>query len=690
MASTQGSSSSQPLLAGLLWSLILFPFDLVRLTLRFAWMTMVLLAPHGTHGVPADKAAEARRYTCTARRLSRDGLRARCFVARRFTAPLLHLYCGCGDLWQDDRADASYPALTFPVPFRTYLRIVLCLGVTWAIMIGGTLLLWPASARLFTPQSPMVKFRQEADQFCRTGAFDRARIQYLNALQQNPSDIPALWGLASCDMKLGFTDEAASTLRKILARDPSHLAAHGALADLLLDQGNPDKALEHALLVASKAVHDTRALVRLGECYRRLGRHDAARQQAEQALKLDPAGYPALMLAAKAACGASNYPVARQHLESILAKVAPGKLDRLDISHVYRDCGDYAAAKAQLVQLPATNQAQLAIGRELAELAVATSNITEAIETYERLERDYSSDVLVKVRLAQLLLAVNRVDAAYERGELLVRAVPAEPAGHLILASAYYLKGLLSACASSCRICLQHDPKSTAARSLLARCLMRQNNHEEATPHLRALVKDDSQDFDSLMLLAECSIAQSHRQEARSALQQAITLRPGSEQPYLMMGRLYLSQDDPGKACEAYRSALELNPRHPVGLNNLAALLATSGNGITQDLPEAMKLATAAWSISPDNPDIADTLGWIHALKGNFTQAASLLAFASRQRPGDPMVRYHLAHALAGLKRYSEAMRELDMAIEQSPALLDIREIRSFRQQLKARQTGDH
>ena len=47
----------------------------------------------------------------------------------------------------------------------------------------------------------------------------------------------------------------------------------------------------------------------------------------------------------------------------------------------------------------------------------------------------------------------------------------------------------------------------------------------------------------------------------------------------------------------------------------------------------------------PDNPDMADTLGWIHYKKQAYAKAVGVLKESAHQAASNPVVRYHLGMA---------------------------------------------
>ena len=84
------------------------------------------------------------------------------------------------------------------------------------------------------------------------------------------------------------------------------------------------------------------------------------------------------------------------------------------------------------------------------------------------------------------------------------------------------------------------------------------------------------------------------------------------------------------KAREHYKKALDLDPEFGAAANNLAWLMAEEEGG---DLGEAMRLALVAKEQYPDDPYIADTLGWIHYKRQSYGLALSQFVQAATGLP---------------------------------------------------------
>jgi Flp pilus assembly protein TadD len=73
-------------------------------------------------------------------------------------------------------------------------------------------------------------------------------------------------------------------------------------------------------------------------------------------------------------------------------------------------------------------------------------------------------------------------------------------------------------------------------------------------------------------------------------------------------------------------------------------------------LPEARELVQRALALSPGDPFITDSLGWIEFRLGNLPEAVRLLRQAYAARP-DPEIGAHLGEVLWALGQQDEARR---------------------------------
>ena len=75
--------------------------------------------------------------------------------------------------------------------------------------------------------------------------FHEALTSFRLALRESPNDTDVLQQIAVTYTRIGMTDEAVKTYRRVLELKPHASGAHYGLAFLLLQQGNQDTAISH-------------------------------------------------------------------------------------------------------------------------------------------------------------------------------------------------------------------------------------------------------------------------------------------------------------------------------------------------------------------------------------------------------------------------------------------------------------
>src|SRR5262249_20616870 len=146
--------------------------------------------------------------------------------------------------------------------------------------------------------------------------------------------------------------------------------------------------------------------------------------------------------------------------------------------------------------------------------------------------------------------------------------------------------------------------------------------------------------------------------EAKTEFERMLKNNPTSIPARTMVGMIEEAQGRFTDAEKSYQSVLAVDARAAVAANNLAWLYATR-NG---NLDEALRLAQVAFDKLSDEPNVADTLGWILVKKDIARRAVPLLETAIKKLPADPLVRYHLGMAYFKTGDWKKSRIELDRA----------------------------
>src|ERR1700676_874075 len=137
-------------------------------------------------------------------------------------------------------------------------------------------------------QARKARHMEKGQSFLVAGNFDKARVEFQNALQIAPADPEARFDMGVVDEKLGKMREAAQFYQGVIDVNPEHLGARTNLARLYIFSAVPDRALE--LIGPSLEKHpDDSELLTLRAAVR-VQQKDLADGQAdaERAVQLNP------------------------------------------------------------------------------------------------------------------------------------------------------------------------------------------------------------------------------------------------------------------------------------------------------------------------------------------------------------------------------------------------------------------
>lgn len=110
------------------------------------------------------------------------------------------------------------------------------------------------------------------------------------------------------------------------------------------------------------------------------------------------------------------------------------------------------------------------------------------------------------------------------------------------------------------------------------------------------------------------------------------------------------------------RGVIKMKPDYAHAYNALGYTLAEK----TERLAEARALIEKAYKLSPDDPFIMDSLGWVHYRTGNMMEALRYLQHAYGARP-DPEIAAHLGEALWKSGQHEEAQKVWRAALTENP-----------------------
>jgi uncharacterized protein (TIGR03790 family) len=215
-----------------------------------------------------------------------------------------------------------------------------------------------------------------------------------------------------------------------------------------------------------------------------------------------------------------------------------------------------------------------------------------------------------------------------------------------------------------------------------------------------------------LVLKASAQLSRGDLLSARPSLEEVTRLEPHMNAAHFVLAGIYEASGEHDRAIERYRTIIVTAPEEVRSLNNLAYSLAVNKKMLDEALVFAEKAYRIAYETNAQveldlgasliagkgtpvgslpfgidaydlfsmKAQIADTLGWIHHLKGDSATAETYIQEAAKGAPYSAEVQLHLATVTAALGRPAEALDALKKALaldKTLPARPDVQKLRA-------------
>ncbi len=161
------------------------------------------------------------------------------------------------------------------------------------------------------------------------------------------------------------------------------------------------------------------------------------------------------------------------------------------------------------------------------------------------------------------------------------------------------------------------------------------------------------------LVLGKIYLATGRIDDAANVFKQVQKINPYGFEAYRQMGIIYRIKNDMKSSLDEYIKSIKRNPNDMISLNDIANIYATD----EKNIEKALVYARRAANLAPDNATVADTLGWVYYLKGDFLKSLVHFKTAYEMNPYFPVFPYHLALTQFKLKRYDDAQQNLKLAL---------------------------
>lgn len=354
---------------------------------------------------------------------------------------------------------------------------------------------------------------------------------------------------------------------------------------------------------------------------------------------------------------------ARTMLDAATERFGDNPRTALIEAQLLQNAGQADAAEALLGSAVEQYPRHRLLRYSYAQTLVQNEKLPEAAVQFTELLRLAPGDMETLYSLALINLELENFDAALEQLRALLDA------GHRTNEANFYL-GVILESREQLPEALYHyqqlGPRSNAflsAQRQIMRLYVALEQFDEATRWRRQRTAE-TPDLGPILpaLEAEALINAAYDERAATVLDEALTRYPDNID--LLFARTLLSeqQDNMVQAEQDLRHIIRLQPDNARALNHLGYALTVR----TDRYEEALELIQRAIEITPDDPAIIDSLGWVQYKLGRLDDALGNLRAAYAAFP-DAEVAAHLGEVLWTMGEQAEALDIWREALSRQP-----------------------
>lgn len=435
--------------------------------------------------------------------------------------------------------------------------------------------------------------------------------------------------LAQMLLETGDIMGAQQLVDTVLEDDAGQTDALKMRAGWLIEDDDPDRAIQDLRRVLDDDAEDATALTLMAQAHARAGERDMARDFLSLAMQASGGAPAETIRYATVLMEEGRYLIAEEVLISAL-RLTPNHPDLLRaLGRVYLQLSDWRRAgdvERALRGIGTEDATAVADGLRMAILA-GRGQTDLALEMLEAAAADPNSGAGAQAAVVQARLATGDREGALSHVESLVAEAPDNLDYRQLRAVTRVALGQMAAAEEDFSAVTQADPQRLSAWLDLIRVQDALDRTDEALQTL-ALARETHPDAPDL-LWVEAS---------------------------------YLERSgDFEDAIAVYERLYDLAPNSLVVANNLASLISTY-RADEDSLDRAYSIARRLRGT--DVAPFADTYGWIAYRRGDYDVALEHLERAAAGLPDNPLVQYHLGMTYLALERRGEALAQLMRAVD--------------------------
>ncbi|MEO7577481.1 MAG: XrtA/PEP-CTERM system TPR-repeat protein PrsT [Massilia sp.] len=479
------------------------------------------------------------------------------------------------------------------------------------------------------------------------------------AVALNPASAASGMALIQSEMGLKHYDKALAAAQALDQRLPKNSELLNTIGAIYLAKKDLPNARGYFEKSAALKADNLPPVLNLAQIEMRARKPEAAAKLVQGFIDHNPKSAPAMQAMAEIAFAGGHPDQAAAWLEKGMAADPGSPGAALQLGNMYLATAQAPKGLVLARKLQANHPANADVLDLLGRAQVENKDMDGALETYSKLVGMLPKSAPAHVRLARVHMALkNEAGAAAD----LQRAVALQPdyiPARVAQAEMAIAKGRSADALAIIRQVQKLDPKLPAPYVFEGDIQIQARHPELALPaYDKALALTPNPGLMVRVLNAMKSLGKTKEADAR--LQQWRHDYPNDLVLATYAANELIEAKQYKPAAELMRGILKKAPGSVMLLNNLAWVYQQDKD------PRALETAEAAYKLNPENPNSADTLGWLLVEQGGTARALPLLQKAVAQAPARTGYRYHLAVALSKSGDKAGARKEIEKLLAEN------------------------
>ncbi|MCU7842402.1 MAG: PEP-CTERM system TPR-repeat protein PrsT [Candidatus Thiodiazotropha sp. (ex Monitilora ramsayi)] len=498
------------------------------------------------------------------------------------------------------------------------------------------------------------------------GRIAEAKRHYQASLSSDPTYIRARYGLVRLALRENNNVEASQQIKKILDLDESDFQGLIYLAEVELNQGNPQAAIE-AYKRALKTADNTFVRIGLARAYLAVSDTESADRQLDAVAEREPENLVVSYLKAVSAYQRNDLSTAKTLLLEVVGKAPDHYPSLLLLGSVHFHLAEYEQAINNLVRYLAQDESHVRAKKVLAQSYVKLGDLDRAIERLESAADTTPNDPELMMMLGNLYTGKGDYASGESYYNKAMKLAPGVKEIETRMAINRWASGDHDQAIADLNTITESEQAYLPADIALITAHMQSKEFQQALDVSRKLIEKKPDMPIGYALAAAAQEAMGAKAEAVSYLEQSLQVDPGYMNGYLLLARMALKEGDVQRARRRLEQALTQQPNDEKALLMLATLEEQAGNKT-----QATKLVEQARAGNPRAVTPRVLLANAALGQGKIDEARALTQEALTIAPSDISVVLLQAELEQAAGDNQAALKAYEKVLEINPGAFDV------------------